>query len=61
MINPIDIDDPFVFGDPKNDPVLADPGAVPAHQFSSESVAHSIRVGNQSAETELDDGTDNTR
>ena len=61
VVRPVDLDNPLAFVDPVDDPILPDPGAAPAGALAPESVAYLLRVGDQTAEAELDDGGDDAR
>lgn len=56
MVDPVDVDDPLLLVDPIEDAVGPDSGAVPAFELPSEGMPNLVRVRDQTAETELDDG-----
>lgn len=55
MINPVDVDDALFLVDPVDDAIRPDSSAVPAFELPSERMADSVRVGDETAEAELDD------
>ena len=56
MVDSVDVDDALVVVDPVDDAIRPDPRAVPAFELPSERMPDSVRVGNQTADAELDDG-----
>jgi len=56
MVDPVDVDDALVLVDPVDDAVRPDPCAVPAFELPPERMSDSMKVGDQTAEAELDDG-----
>jgi hypothetical protein len=61
VINPADVDNPYVLVDPVDDPILPDPGAASAGGLAPKRVADLLRVGEGTAEAEPDDAADNSR
>lgn len=55
MVDSVDVDDALVLADPVDDAIRPDSGAVPAFELPAERMPDSVRVGNQTAEAELDD------
>ncbi len=56
MVDSVDVDDALVLVDPVDDAIRPDSRAVPAFELPAERVPDSVRVSNQTAEAELDDG-----
>lgn len=56
MVDSVDVDDVLIVVDPVDDAICPDAGAVPAFELPSERMPDSVRVRNQAAETELNDG-----
>jgi len=56
MVDSVDVDDALVLVDPVDDAICPDSRAVPVFELPAERVPDSVRVGNQTAEAELDDG-----
>lgn len=56
MVYSVDVHDPLIFVDPVNDAILSDARAAPAGEFAPERVAYLLWVGDQTAETEFDNG-----
>lgn len=57
MVDPVDVDDALVLVEPVDDAVGPNSCAVPTFKLASERVPGPVRVGDQTAEAELDDGT----
>ena len=56
MVDSVDVDDALFLVDPVDDAIRPDSRAVPAFELPAERVPDSVRVSNQTAEAELDDG-----
>jgi hypothetical protein len=56
MVDSLDVEDALVLVDPVDDAIRPDSRAMPAFELPSETMPDSVRVGNQTAEAELDDG-----
>ncbi len=61
MVHSVDVHDAPVFVDPVDDAVLPDPRTAPAGEFTPKRVAYLLWAGDQTAETEFDDGTYDSR
>ena len=61
MVDSVDVDDALVLVDPGDDAIRPDSRAVPAFELPAEGVPDSVRVSNQTAEAELDDGPYDSR
>ena len=56
MVDSVDVDDALVLVDPVDDAIRSNSRAVPAFELPAERMPNSVRVGDQTAEAELDHG-----
>jgi len=61
MVDAVDVDDAPVLVDPVDDAVRPNSCAVPAFELPPERMPDSVRVGDQAAEAEFDDGAHHPR
>lgn len=61
MVYSVDVNDPLIFIDPVDDAILPDPRTAPPGEFAPECVANLLWVGDQTSETEFDNGAYDSR